>query len=109
MRASRIRHMPILDERGELCGIVSDRDLMLGWSRGTAGRVSEVMSRSIQWVHPSTPAREAAGRLLTRKIGCLPVVNDSLELVGIVTETDFLELAFRALSEEAPEPEGVAT
>jgi CBS domain-containing membrane protein len=101
MRASRIRHMPILDEHGALCGVVSDRDLMLGWCRGAAGRVSEVMSRHVQWVHPATSAREAAGRLLTRKIGCLPVVNHKLKLVGIVTETDFLELALRALS--APE------
>src|SRR5262249_45405733 len=30
MRAARIRHVPIVDQEGELCGIVSQRDLFRG-------------------------------------------------------------------------------
>lgn len=98
MRVNRIRHMPVLDARGELCGVVSDRDLNLGWSRGPATRVSEVMSRHLQWVRSTTSARDAAARMLHDKIGCLPVLDENRQLVGIITETDFVEVAHRALS-----------
>ncbi|MEO6027094.1 MAG: CBS domain-containing protein [Candidatus Binatia bacterium] len=30
MRAERIRHLPILDEEGQLCGILSQRDMFRG-------------------------------------------------------------------------------
>jgi CBS domain-containing protein len=97
MRACRIRHLPIVDASGGLCGVVSDRDLLLGWARGPSARVGEVMTRHIHFVRPSTPAREAVARMLERKIGCLPVMDEEHRLVGMITETDFLELAFRAL------------
>jgi CBS domain-containing protein len=100
MRVSRIRHLPVLDpSTGKLLGIVSDRDIHLGWSLGPKARVSEVMTRHMQWVHPETPARDAAARMLHNKIGCLPVVDvKERRVVGIVTETDFLEVAHRALT-----------
>ncbi len=98
MRVSRIRHMPVLDDRGDLVGVVSDRDLFLGWARGPQTRISEVMTRHLHWVHPSTSARDAAARMLHDKIGCLPVIDESRQLVGIVTETDFVEVAHRALT-----------
>ncbi len=98
MRVARIRHLPVLGAREELIGVVSDRDLHLGWSRGPETRISEVMSRHLQWVHPETSARDAAARMLHDKIGCLPVVDDKQALVGIITDTDFLEVAHRALT-----------
>ncbi len=35
--------------------------------------------------------------LLKNKFGCLPVVDGASELVGIVTEADFLRLTVRLL------------
>ncbi len=98
MRVSRIRHLPVLDEDGALIGVVSDRDVQRGWTRGPETRIADVMSRHLQWVHPDTSARAAAERLLHDKIGCLPVLNDKKEVVGIVTDTDFIEVAHRALT-----------
>lgn len=98
MRMSRIRHLPVLDEEDNLIGLVSDRDLYLGWSRGPDATVAEVMSRNLQFTHPETSARDAAERMLHDKIGCLPVLDDDKNLVGILTETDYLEVAHRALT-----------
>lgn len=98
MRVSRIRHLPVVDASGGLVGVVSDRDLHLGWARGPQTRVCEVMTRNLQWVRPTTCARDAAARMLHDKIGCLPVLDEQRQLVGIITETDFLEVAHRALT-----------
>lgn len=98
MRVAGIRHMPVLDAAGTLVGIVSDRDLHLAWSRGPETRVSEVMSRNMHWVHPTSSARDAAARMLQEKIGCLPVLDEQRRIVGIITETDFVSVAHRALT-----------
>ena len=107
MRADRIRHLPVLDESGDLCGIVSQRDLFRGALARALGYgdvaqrkllatlvVKEVMTTDVVTTPPETRLAEAAGLMLGRKIGCLPVVDDG-KLVGIVTETDFVALAAR--------------
>ncbi len=108
MRLGRIRHMPVLDDEGEeLVGLVSQRDLF----RGALGRalgygqvaqqkmlgllvVKDVMSAELQTTSPDTPLEEAARLMLTRKLGCLPVLEGG-QLVGILTEADFVTLVAR--------------
>jgi CBS domain-containing protein len=106
MRLGRIRHMPVLDEDGALCGIVSQRDLFRGalahaLGFGTAAqdrllktlRVKEVMKTQLVTTTPEAPLADAAQQMATHKIGCLPVVEDGGRLVGIVTDEDFLRWA----------------
>lgn len=109
MRLGRIRHMPVLDDDGEtLCGIVSQRDLFRGALATTLGYgeraqrivldtllVKEVMTAEPATIGPDAPIREAAELMLSRKVGCLPVLEGG-KLVGILTESDFLRLAVRA-------------
>jgi len=107
MRAERIRHLPVLDEDGRLCGILSQRDMFRGalaqaLGYGTAAqqkvlsmlRVKEVMTTEVVTTHPDAILAEAARIMIERKIGCLPVVDDG-RLVGILTESDFVALAVR--------------
>jgi CBS domain-containing protein len=61
------------------------------------------MTRDVTTVRPDTPASDAATILLERKIGSLPVVNSDGQPIGIVTETDFLQVARRALLGKMPE------
>ena len=106
MRAERIRHLPVLDEDGKLCGIVSQRDMFRGalaqaLGYGTAGqgkvlamlRVKEVMTTEVITIPPDAALAEAARTMLERKIGCLPVLDGGRRLVGILTESDFVALA----------------
>jgi CBS domain-containing protein len=48
-------------------------------------------------VSPDLGASQAARILLENKYGCLPVVGEEAELLGIVTEADFLRLTVRLL------------
>ena len=106
MRAERIRHLPVLDEDGKLCGIVSQRDMFrgalaqaLGYGTAAQGkvlamlRVKEVMTTEVVTIPPDAALAEAARTMLERKIGCLPVVDGGRRLVGILTESDFVALA----------------
>ena len=98
MKMSGFRHLPVLDEDGELTGVVSDRDVHLAWHRGPDQLVSSFMTRYTQWAHPDARARDVAARMLNDKIGCVPVVDHRGKVVGIVTEHDFLRVAHRALA-----------
>ena len=118
MRLGRVRHMPVVDGN-RIKGIVSQRDLFAASLSKTIDfepterraflhsiDVSEVMSRDVVSVSPDTTLREAARRMLRRGIGCLPVVEDDT-LIGLVTETDLLRVAFLD-EEESPAVEVAA-
>lgn len=54
---------------------------------------SDVMSRDVVAVAPDSSLREAHALMRLHHIKALPVTNDSAEVVGIVTQTDFLDKA----------------
>ena len=104
MKQDRIRHMPVLDSNGKLCGIMSQRDLFRGIllrSLGYGSRleeklldshpVKEAMVEDPITTSPDTPVKDAARTMIEHKVGCLPVVEDG-NLVGIITEGDFVKL-----------------
>lgn len=89
-----VRHLPVVDDRGRLVGVVSDRDLLAS-KRGH--RIADVMTRDVITTRPDAPAAEAASVMLDHKISSVLVVNEDQLLVGMITQTDYLELARRAL------------
>jgi CBS domain-containing protein len=100
MKLGDVRHIPIVDEKAHLVGIVSNRDVFRALGRSNRGKVIpvwEIMKRDVFTVRPETPAHAAVELMLEKKIGALPVIGDGEQLVGIVTETDFLAIAHEAL------------
>lgn len=107
MRLGRIRHLPIVDEQGLLAGIVSQRDLFLSGLVRALGYgshaqrsaldcvlIKEAMKTDVVTVSPDTPLLDAARLMLEKKIGCL-VVTRGKDIVGVLTESDFVKLAIR--------------
>ncbi len=104
MQLGRIRHMPVVDEDQNLIGILSQRDLFRGALAVTLGfgrhaqnkmldslRAKEIMKSDVLTIHPDASIEEAADIMLTKKIGCL-VVIEAQQIVGILTESDFVKL-----------------
>lgn len=94
LKAGGFRHLPVLDQDGNLVGILdrTDLELFLATARSPGvtrrqHRVEQVMVRDVVSVSPDCPLEEAASLMVKHKIGSLPVVETG-ELVGIVTETD---------------------
>jgi CBS domain-containing protein len=99
MRMAEIRHLPVVDKKGHVVGVVSDRDILRNITKidGAPTPVTHIMARRVQTVKPDTPAATAATMMLEHKFGCLPVVGDDEQIVGIITDTDFLKIAEQAL------------
>ncbi len=104
MRDEKVRRLPVLNKKGELVGIVSERDLLYASPSPATSlsiheihylvskiTVDEVMTRDVFTVSEYTPLEEAACIMADNKIGGLPVVRDG-RLVGIITESDLFKI-----------------
>lgn len=114
MRGSKVRQLPVLNDKGQLVGIVSQEDL-LRVSPSPANslsvyeltylldklKVQEVMTRDVITVTEDV-ALEEAGRIMTdNKISGVPVMRDN-ELVGIITESHLFSVLVELFGARKP-------
>jgi CBS domain-containing protein len=102
---NHFRRVPILYE-GQLAGIISRADIirtcnltfrshMLAKQRDrleTGPLANDVMNWGLLTVTRQTPIYEAMEMLATMNVTGLPVVDDNMNLVGVITEKDMLRL-----------------
>ena len=101
MSLGEVRHLPVVSN-GELVGVISQRDILrapglrsslLSTARAALRslRVQDVMSVELVTIGADASVEDAAQKLLSHRVGCLPVV-ESGALLGIVTTSDLLGL-----------------
>lgn len=106
LNALQFRHLPVTDD-GKLIGLLTERDLLrvsastlLPHSKaqdhflGQRFVVRDVMNQNVQSVAPTVTLLDAARRLYKERLGCLPVVNEQNQLLGILTTSDCLRATF---------------
>ncbi len=99
----KIRYMPVEDAKGKLVGLVTSRLLLRQFTQnkelaeGEYVTVGDIMIANPITVKPTVKLADALGIMRENRIGCLPVVNDDHELVGIITEMDFLRISSRLI------------
>lgn len=101
LRLGRIHHLPIVDKDDHVLGLLTQRDLLVHGD-DLDRLIGDVMHTDVTTVQPDSPAYEAAYLLLRHAIGCVPVVDANERLVGIVTDTDFVRIAYAALGGTVP-------
>ena len=108
LRGRKIHHLPVVDEKGRLIGIVTEQDLLHASASSVTTlsvwelpsllariTVSMVMVKEVETVGEDTPVEEAARIMADQGIGCLPVVDGTGGMTGLVTKADL----FRAFME----------
>ena len=102
MNWRRIRYMPVEDSKGELVGLISSRILLRHFARVSKlsepglTTVKDLMIEKPITATPDTAIMDAMRKMQDNRIGCLPVVKGK-ELVGIITEMDFLRITSRLM------------
>lgn len=94
----KIGYTPVEDKDGSLVGLVSSRTLLRHFIRTNNSElkqyktVNEIMIKDPISIGPTSTIMDAMKIMREQRIGCLPVV-DGKELVGIITEQDFLAIS----------------
>jgi acetoin utilization protein AcuB len=103
MRQQNVRRLPIVNKKGKLIGIISEKDLLYASPSPATSlsvyevgyllsklKVEEIMAKDVTTVAPGAPLEEAARIMADGQVGGLPVM-DGDHLVGIITETDIFK------------------
>ena len=99
-----IRHVLIEDSEHRLVGVVSYRSILRLMAEGRtpaeaeAMPVSDVMVREPVTISPETTTMDAIRIMREKRVSALPVVKDE-QLIGLVSETDFMPMAYHLLEE----------
>lgn len=99
-----IRYTPVEDNKGKLVGLVTARLLLRNYIKTKNNPkkttlVSEIMITNPITVSQDTNILDAMKLMRENKIGCLPVVNGD-ELVGLISETEFLRITARLIEKQ---------
>ena len=91
----RISGAPVVDERGNLVGLLSEKDCMkvalqAGYYEQLAGRVEDYMTRSVITVEAESSVLEVAKLFMENGPRRYPVVEDN-RLVGQISRRDVLK------------------
>ncbi len=123
-REKAISGMPVVDDEGEIVGIVTEVDLIARHARphfpayiqfldgiiylGSTKRyresmrhilattAGELMTTPVQTVAPSMDVQDLAAFMVDKRVNPVPVLDDERRLVGIVSHTDLLEMIVQA-------------
>lgn len=101
MLRQKIRRVPVVTSDNRLIGLIT-KSIVLSAQRGKKLDLAErsaatLMEQDVIVAHPTDTAAHAAQLMLAHKVGCVPVVTPARkELIGIITQSDFVRAFVRA-------------
>ena len=102
---SSIRHLPVINEKGEVVGLFTQRDLyrIVSPQRNEYGEwiydldklddiiLKHVMVKDPHVLQPENTVGEAVVLMFSFKYGCVPITDGKRLLCGIITQYDILK------------------
>ena len=111
MQDNQLRRLPVVDDKGRLIGIVSERDLLYAspspattlsvWELTyilSKIKVEELMTKRVVTTTADTPIEDAASLMVENNVGGLPVVDDENKPVGMISDRDIFITLVELLS-----------
>ena len=102
MEWKKINYAPVENKKGELIGLITSRQV-LNYFNGAKSKnkkriplVEDIMTKDPVTTTPDSTIIDAMKLMKDKKLGCLPVVKGE-ELVGIITEMDFIRISNRLM------------
>lgn len=105
LHSMNVRHLPVVDGRGQLIGILSDRDLgplMRTLVEGaevermvvplSERAVADFMTGGVVSVGVEADVSEVIELMLSERIGAIPVVDEADNVCGIISYVDILRV-----------------
>ena len=99
MKSHRIRHLPVENSKGELIGLISQRDLQY-ISNAKNLSVEMFMTSPVHFVTEETPLSKVIYQMLEKKISCVLVADSKAETKGIITTDDLLWYLSKLIGEK---------
>ncbi len=104
MSTHSIRHLPVVDNEGELVGIVTDRDMRDAMPSTLMKKpnyeetvakimnylVSDIMTRDPITIYGYFTIQDALLVIQKKKVGALPVIDEEGNLIGLLSTRDLL-------------------
>lgn len=112
MKEHFIRHLPIVDDKKQLIGIISDRELRRpNWVDeahdishvyylDNTMHVRDVMIKNVHVLHTYDTLSRAVALLLDKGIGAAPVLDKTETLVGMLSAIDLLRALADMIQEQ---------
>ena len=110
MQQHRLQHLVVIDDRGHVAGVISDRDIQAAQPSRLLVRDQEMRSKALGVIkvrdlmagkphvaRATDPVEGVLKEMLHYRIGCVPVVDRAGVPVGIVTGGDVVHLALRLM------------
>lgn len=105
LRINRISGLPVVDN-GILAGVISLEDIVRAMQKSELGKsVREYMSTQIMTVNSYDSVVEAIKTFSEKRLGRLPVIDQSKKLVGIITKGDITRGILLAVERDYKEEE----
>jgi CBS domain-containing protein len=84
--------LPVVDGDNRVLGIITETDLLVETNLNL--KVGDIQTMEVVTVHEDTSLEKIIRMFMSKRVRCIPVVNNRKQLVGIVGRKDVLSYYF---------------
>ena len=105
MKREKVHRLPVLDKNKNLVGVITEKDVLYASPSPATSlsihemayllsklKVKDLMTKDVVTITEDTTVEEAARLMVDQDLSCLPVVNATGKLVGIVSKSDMFRI-----------------
>jgi len=85
---NHVASLPVVDDSNQLVGIVTETDMLMVGS--SSQKVMDVLTKQVITVQPSCSVSRVMRLFQSRKVRCIPVVDDNRKLIGVIGRKEVL-------------------